>query len=237
MGENELPANLAGWRAHRDDVLGRVRQEMNAQLRKWGQQDHDPFAYLAILVEEVGELAQAALKARFEGGAHHRMQAEALQVAAVGASLLQCLERNEWRWGSHAEEEPPGADVPEDDPNEPHRMPLTGAHMRLRILAAANRVEQHSQGDYLKEGTKVFTNLELAKLLVAADAGAERGRATEDEAQAILDWSAETMLKAGLLELVFQDKARLRLAESGKVEACLLEPQHSPGSPGTERRS
>lgn len=104
MSDGKQSGGMAAWREHRDDVLDRVRWEMNAQLRKWGQQDHDPFAYLAILVEEVGELAQAALKARFEGGAHQRMKEEALQVAAVGASLLQCLERGEWRWGSHAEE-------------------------------------------------------------------------------------------------------------------------------------
>jgi NTP pyrophosphatase (non-canonical NTP hydrolase) len=84
-----------------DDVLA----ERQRQEAKWGEQNHDPFVYLAILHEESGELAQAALKARFEDqaeGARERMRAEAVQVAAVALAIVECLDRGKWTWGGHA---------------------------------------------------------------------------------------------------------------------------------------
>jgi len=83
-----------------DDVIA----ERVAQDRKWGEQNHDPFCYLAILMEEVGELAQAAVQARFEGGDGHFIRMEAIQVAAVALAIVECLDRGQWEWGGHREE-------------------------------------------------------------------------------------------------------------------------------------
>jgi NTP pyrophosphatase (non-canonical NTP hydrolase) len=92
------PANVS--QAARDAIAERARQDA-----KWGELNHDPFVYLAILHEESGELAQAALKARFEDqaeGARERMRAEAVQVAAVALAIVECLDRGKWTWGGHA---------------------------------------------------------------------------------------------------------------------------------------
>ena len=76
------------------DVLAeRVKQD-----RKWGEQNHDPFTYLTVLMEEVGELSQAALHARFGGPAADSLRKEAVQTAAVAMAIVECLDRNMWTW-------------------------------------------------------------------------------------------------------------------------------------------
>lgn len=77
------------------DVLAeRVRQD-----ELWGEQNHDPFLYLTVLTEEVGEFAQAALRSRFGGEAAGALRKEAVQVAAVALAIVECLDRNAWTWG------------------------------------------------------------------------------------------------------------------------------------------
>jgi hypothetical protein len=48
------------------DVLIEIADERGAQNLKWGAQAHEPSVWLAILMEEVGEAAQAWLQATFE---------------------------------------------------------------------------------------------------------------------------------------------------------------------------
>lgn len=81
-----------------DSVLDRVRQERERQDAKWGEQNHDPFLWLTILTEEVGEAAQAALKARFSGQSIDAYRDELIQVAAVAVAAMESLERGKWRW-------------------------------------------------------------------------------------------------------------------------------------------
>jgi NTP pyrophosphatase (non-canonical NTP hydrolase) len=77
-----------------DSVLAeRARQDA-----KWGEQNHDPFTYLTILVEEVGEFAQAALHHQFGGPAADNMREEAVHVAAVALAIIECLDRDKWSW-------------------------------------------------------------------------------------------------------------------------------------------
>lgn len=66
-----------------------IRAERQQQDRKWGQQDHDDLYWLAILAEEVGELAQAILQNK-DGGVK-----ELSHVAAVSVAWLECIERRE----------------------------------------------------------------------------------------------------------------------------------------------
>ena len=76
-----------------DDVLDeRARQDA-----KWGVQSHDTITYLAILMEEVGETAQAAIEERFGGphGTKEHVRAEAVQVAAVALAIVECLDRGQ----------------------------------------------------------------------------------------------------------------------------------------------
>ncbi len=81
-------------------ALQSVLEERGRQEAKWGEQNHDPFTYLTILTEEVGEFAQTALHTRFGGreGGFVRIREEAVQVAAVALAIVECLDRGKWRW-------------------------------------------------------------------------------------------------------------------------------------------
>jgi len=70
----------------------RVNQEV-----KWGEKNHDPYRYSAILMEEIGEFCQATLQTQFGGekGGIIRMRCEAVQIAAVALAIIECLDRNE----------------------------------------------------------------------------------------------------------------------------------------------
>ncbi len=77
-----------------------VLEERRRQFEKWGEQNHDPFVWLSILSEEVGELSEAALHNRFGGHAAHpdNFKKEAIQVAAVALQIVEWIvlqEQNE----------------------------------------------------------------------------------------------------------------------------------------------
>lgn len=82
-------------------TLTAIQAESMSQDLKWGEQNHEPEVWLSILVEEVGELAQAMLAARFDSkrsvkmhDSHHvSMETEAIQVAAVAAHFIEYLSR------------------------------------------------------------------------------------------------------------------------------------------------
>lgn len=79
-----------------------VLAERTRQDAKWGEQNHDPFIWLAILSEEVGETSQAALHMRFGGpeGSVERLREEAVQTAAVALAIVECIDRKKWRWAN-----------------------------------------------------------------------------------------------------------------------------------------
>ena len=96
--------------AFRDVLCERGRQDA-----KWSEQNHDPITYLAILTEEVGEFAQAALHNRFpksemehQSGAgsyeewfetkRQEMRMESVHVAAVAIAIVECIDRGKWEW-------------------------------------------------------------------------------------------------------------------------------------------
>jgi len=70
-----------------DDIL----DERTRQNIKWGKQNHPYTVWLAILMEEVGEVAQAMQ----EGSAHHKksdandLYNELIQVAAVATAIAE----------------------------------------------------------------------------------------------------------------------------------------------------
>lgn len=83
-----------------------VMDERDRQDAKWGEQNHDPYTYLAILLEEVGEYSQACLQTQFGGdkGGFSKMRSEAVQVAAVALAIIECLDRGKWHWPNPHEE-------------------------------------------------------------------------------------------------------------------------------------
>lgn len=76
-----------------------ILRERRNQDAKWGEQNHPPLQWLAILTEEVGELAK-------EVNEHHwreqhdtlaKLRQELVQVAAVAVAWLECLDRGAWK--------------------------------------------------------------------------------------------------------------------------------------------
>jgi NTP pyrophosphatase (non-canonical NTP hydrolase) len=67
-----------------DRVVDDIRRERERQIMKWGEQDRTDLYWLAILVEEVGEVGRALV----EGNAY-QMKKELVQVAAVIVAWLE----------------------------------------------------------------------------------------------------------------------------------------------------
>ena len=81
-----------------DRVISDVCCELKRQREKWGEQNHAPEWWLAILGEEVGEANKAALEAHFNSyypqAKHGDYRKELVQVAAVAISMIECFDRN-----------------------------------------------------------------------------------------------------------------------------------------------
>ncbi len=77
-----------------DEVLNRIRAERIAQDDKWGPQTHHPAVWLAILVEEVGELADEIINADdFPKGEHGAaLRVVAMRTAIAGEEARDVLE-------------------------------------------------------------------------------------------------------------------------------------------------
>ncbi|MCT4647589.1 MAG: MazG-like family protein [Carboxylicivirga sp.] len=88
------------YKIYREIVDERQRQD-----EKWGEQNHKPVEWCAILGEEVGEVNKAALESHFksrfkcyEEGAKEALanyREELIQVAALAVAMIESLERNE----------------------------------------------------------------------------------------------------------------------------------------------
>lgn len=81
------------------DVLSEVRAERERQDARWGWTNRDPAWHVAVLVEEVGELARALHDARFAGGGDKAVAAareEAIQIAAVAVAFVEGLDAGRW---------------------------------------------------------------------------------------------------------------------------------------------
>lgn len=68
-----------------------IIDERDRQDAKWGPQDHTLPEWIVILMEEVGELAAAALCHQFGNDDHPELdwRKEAIQVAAVALSMVE----------------------------------------------------------------------------------------------------------------------------------------------------
>jgi len=78
-------------------ALEDIQKERDSQDARWGQQNHDPLTWLAILGEEVGEVNKAALEATFGSiynGSWDDYRTELVQVAAVAIAMIESFDRN-----------------------------------------------------------------------------------------------------------------------------------------------
>lgn len=72
-------------------VKDMIVAERSRQDKKWGQQNHPGLRWLAILMEEVGEVAQELL----ENPCQLEAEEELVQVAAVAVAWLEDMERKQ----------------------------------------------------------------------------------------------------------------------------------------------
>jgi NTP pyrophosphatase (non-canonical NTP hydrolase) len=84
-----------------ETALALIADERARQIEKWGDQDtNHPFAWMSILMEEVGELAEAVNETYFytehskpEYGGPQSIMGEAVQVAAVATAIVEAMLR------------------------------------------------------------------------------------------------------------------------------------------------
>jgi NTP pyrophosphatase (non-canonical NTP hydrolase) len=72
-----------------NQVLIEVAGERMRQEVKWGQQDHGAHGWLPILTEEFGEVGKAMCE-----NDPVNLREELIQVAAVAAAWVECIDRN-----------------------------------------------------------------------------------------------------------------------------------------------
>jgi hypothetical protein len=72
-----------------DELVLLVLAESDAQVAKWGLQNHRPCDWTAILAEEFGELAKELLEYHFGGGDGSKIRAEAIQVATLALKIAE----------------------------------------------------------------------------------------------------------------------------------------------------
>jgi len=97
-----------------DKILEEIKKERWRQNAKFGEQNHNPVEWIAILSEEVGEASKEAVDFHFQYGLDglrkekrfsimagiqqdriQRLRKELIQVAAVAVSILESIDRNE----------------------------------------------------------------------------------------------------------------------------------------------
>ena len=85
-------------RVYSTPALASVLKERVRQDKLWGEQNHDPFVWLGILAEEVGEYSKEALNHRFghTDGRGAYLRDECVQAAAVALAMVECLDRGKW---------------------------------------------------------------------------------------------------------------------------------------------
>lgn len=88
---------------HAEQARKLIDAERSKQDAKWGQQNHDPQVWMAILGEEYGELCQAANdlrwpKSEMDADPFRHALVEAVQTAAVAQAVVECLLRSTWKW-------------------------------------------------------------------------------------------------------------------------------------------
>jgi NTP pyrophosphatase (non-canonical NTP hydrolase) len=71
-------------------VVEDVMSERFRQDQKWGPSRQRPAPALVVLVEEVGEVANA-----MQDGTEEELRAELIQVAAVAVAMVEALDRGD----------------------------------------------------------------------------------------------------------------------------------------------
>ncbi len=73
----------------KEEIIQLILEERKKQDKKWGEQNHAIYKWLAILGEEVGEVNKAALEDDY-----YEIINELVQIGAVTVAIIESLERN-----------------------------------------------------------------------------------------------------------------------------------------------
>lgn len=77
------------------NVLDEIMTECHRIRQLWGEQNHSPWQWLAILMEEVGEAAKDTGGSNTSVAKDHRSyRKEMVHVAAVAVTAMECFDRN-----------------------------------------------------------------------------------------------------------------------------------------------
>jgi hypothetical protein len=74
-------------------VLDEVFNERYRQVALWGEQDHEPSMWYAILGEEFGEVGKEIAEGRLDPFDGDRYRTELIQVAAVAVAAVEAYDR------------------------------------------------------------------------------------------------------------------------------------------------
>jgi hypothetical protein len=77
------------------EAIEEVIIERKRQDEKWGEQNHDPAKWLAILGEEFGEVCKAVCERLYAAGSNSEYRIELIHVAAVAVAMAECYDRAE----------------------------------------------------------------------------------------------------------------------------------------------
>jgi NTP pyrophosphatase (non-canonical NTP hydrolase) len=84
-----------------NSILNDIITERQRQDVIHGIDNKNPMEWLAILMEENGEVAECVLDLKFnkrQGKKKTNLREEIIQVAATAVAFVECLDRNEWKW-------------------------------------------------------------------------------------------------------------------------------------------
>lgn len=87
--ESELPKS-------QEKIINMVLEERKRQDEKWGEQNHNAYAWASIIGEEYGETCQAINEFGFNPTpeTEQEIYTEAIQTMASCMAMLECIERN-----------------------------------------------------------------------------------------------------------------------------------------------
>lgn len=78
-----------------NNIFAEILNERTLQDAKFGPvcgRDYGAYTWMAVLSEEVGEVAQAILKRGYEGGESNSIREELIQVAAVAVAMIEAFD-------------------------------------------------------------------------------------------------------------------------------------------------
>ncbi len=82
------------------EILQEIKSERYKQDKKWGEQNHDQFKWLAILMEEIGEASKELNDCLIPPNKNNtnlliNYRKEMIQVGAVVVAMIESFDRNE----------------------------------------------------------------------------------------------------------------------------------------------